>query len=142
MTRMLETRIRSSPKTPSGAMTPGPASRTAASITRSRLQLTLQSKRRDSIDRGQVLFDQKPFNIIVPGLNDEQHLPSITGACGTCHDSPNVGNHSVGAFFKIGLDDADSSLDIGYLPVITLRNRHTHEATVTTDRDRPTLRGK
>ena len=93
-----------------------------------------QSKRRDSIARGQVLFDQKPFNITnVPGLNDKQQLPSITGACGTCHDSPNVGNHSVGAFFKIGIDDSDSSLEVAYLPVITLRNRHTHETIVTTD---------
>lgn len=93
-----------------------------------------QSKRRDSIARGQVLFDQKPFNITdVPGLNDEQHLPSITGACGTCHDSPNVGNHSVGVFFKIGIDDPDSSLDVDHLPVIRLRNRHTRETKVTTD---------
>ena len=93
-----------------------------------------QSRRRDSIARGQVLFDQKPFDITnVPGLNDERRLPSITGACGTCHDSPNVGNHSVGAFFKIGLDDSNSPLDIAYLPVITLRNKRTHESVVTTD---------
>jgi cytochrome c peroxidase len=101
-----------------------------------------QSKRRDSIARGQVLFDQKPFDITdVPGLNDEQHLPSITGACGTCHDSPNVGNHSIGAFFKIGVDDGDSSLDVGYLPVITLRNRRTHETMVTTDPGRALITG-
>jgi cytochrome c peroxidase len=93
-----------------------------------------QGSRRTSIARGQVLFDQKPFDITnVPGFNDEQHLPSITGACGTCHDSPNLGNHSVGAFLKIGVDDRDSSLDVAYLPAITLSNKRTHETIVTTD---------
>ena len=31
------------------------------------------------------------------GLNDALNQPSIAGFCGTCHDTPNVGNHSVKA---------------------------------------------
>ena len=93
-----------------------------------------RSNRRASIARGQVLFDQKPFDIKgVPGLNDDQHLPSITGACGTCHDSPDIGNHSVEALFRTGVDEAGSALDVGYLPSITLRNKMTGETAITTD---------
>ena len=50
------------------------------------------------IARGQPLFNSKPINITgVAGLNDDLNLPTIPGTCGTCHDSPNVGNHSVSA---------------------------------------------
>jgi cytochrome c peroxidase len=90
--------------------------------------------RRASISRGQVLFNQKPFDIRgVAGLNDELGLPSITGACGTCHDSPNAGNHSVAALLNIGTGDATSPLDLSYLPSITLRNRKTQQTVITTD---------
>jgi hypothetical protein len=54
-----------------------------------------QIARRTSIQRGQVLFNSKPINITgVGGLNDALNLEVIPGTCGTCHDSPNVGNHS------------------------------------------------
>jgi hypothetical protein len=33
-------------------------------------------------------------------------MPSIPGFCGTCHDTPNVGNHSVSAPLDIGIADA------------------------------------
>jgi cytochrome c peroxidase len=57
-----------------------------------------QSSRRASIARGQALFNSKPISITgVAGLNDDLKLTSIPGTCGTCHDSPNVGNHSVSA---------------------------------------------
>lgn len=90
--------------------------------------------RRAGISRGQVLFNQKPFDIRgVAGLNDDLGLASITGACGTCHDSPNAGNHSVAALLNIGTSDATSSLDLSYLPSITLRNRKTQQTVITTD---------
>jgi cytochrome c peroxidase len=50
---------------------------------------------------------------------------SIPGFCGTCHDTPNVGNHSVKAPLDIGIADAGAlsppALDISGLPVFTLR---------------------
>jgi hypothetical protein len=66
-------------------------------------------KRRDSIARGEALFNSKPINIIgVAGLNDELNLAVIPGTCGTCHDSPNVGNHSLAVALNIGVGDLDS----------------------------------
>ena len=47
---------------------------------------------------------------------------SFFGTCGTCHDSPNVGDHSVSAALNIGVADVTSPLDVSYLPVFTLVN--------------------
>jgi hypothetical protein len=98
--------------------------------------------RRSSILRGQTLFNSKPINITgVAGLNDDLQLASIRGACGTCHDSPNVGNHSVSAPLNIGVGDLSSPLDVSYLPVITLQNKTTHEIKTTTDPGRALITG-
>jgi hypothetical protein len=98
--------------------------------------------RRASILRGQTLFNSKPINITgVAGLNDDLNLASIPGTCGTCHDSPNVGNHSVSAPLNIGVGDLSSPLDLSYLPVITLRNKTTHEIKTTTDPGRALVTG-
>ena len=81
-----------------------------------------------------MLFNQKAFDIRgVAGLNDDLHLPSITGACGTCHNSPNAANHSVAAAMNTGVPDRSNPLDVSYLPAITLRNKSTGETKVTTD---------
>jgi cytochrome c peroxidase len=60
----------------------------------------------------------------VGGLNDVLNRPSISGFCGTCHDTPDVGNHSVKAPLNIGIANAGSNtppaLDISGLPVFTL----------------------
>lgn len=104
-----------------------------------------QGRRRASIVRGQVLFDQKPFDIRgVAGFNDRLHLASVTGACGTCHDSPNVGNHSLPDSMNTGVPEsgADNPLDLSYLPAIALRNKTTHEIKVTTDPGRALVTGK
>jgi cytochrome c peroxidase len=98
--------------------------------------------RRASILRGQTLFKSKPINITgVAGLNDDLNLASIPGTCGTCHDSPNVGNHSVSAPLNIGVGDLTSPLDVSYLPVITLQNKTTHEIKTTTDPGRALITG-
>jgi hypothetical protein len=98
--------------------------------------------RRASIFRGQTLFNSKPITITgVAGLNDDLNLQSIPGTCGTCHDSPNVGNHSVSAPLNIGVGDVNSPLDVTYLPVITLENKTTHEIKVTTDPGRALITG-
>jgi cytochrome c peroxidase len=80
--------------------------------------------RRRSIARGEEVFNTTNINITgVAGLNDANR-PSIAGFCGTCHDTPNVGNHSVKAPLDIGIADAGANsppgLDISGLPVFTL----------------------
>jgi cytochrome c peroxidase len=101
-----------------------------------------RANRRASVARGQALFNSKPINIAgVAGLNDDLNLASIPGTCGTCHDSPNVGNHSVSAPLNIGVGDLTSPLDVSYLPVFTLQNKTTHEIKTTTDPGRALITG-
>jgi cytochrome c peroxidase len=83
------------------------------------------SEHRRSVARGEELFNNVKINITgVAGLNDDLNIESIPGFCGTCHDSPNVGNHTVKAPLDIGVPDAGDKkppvLDIGGLPVFTL----------------------
>ena len=80
---------------------------------------------RQSIARGEEVFNNTKINITgVSGLNDDLNVASIPGFCGTCHDTPNVGNHSVKAPLDIGIPDAGTNappvLDISGLPVFTL----------------------
>ena len=100
--------------------------------------------RRAAILRGQTLFNSRTIDIKnVGGLNDATGLPVIKGTCGTCHDSPNVGNHSVSAPLNIGVSDIDGPLDVKYLPVITLRRKgHGNEVVTTTDPGRALITGK
>ena len=44
----------------------------------------------------------------------------IHGSCSTCHDTPNVGNHSVALPLDIGI--ADASRRTPDMPLYTLRN--------------------
>ena len=100
--------------------------------------------RRASIVRGETLFNSRPISITeVGGLNDATGQPRIAGTCGTCHDAPNVGNHSVSAPLNIGVADVTSALNLGYLPVITLRKKSdpTQEIT-TTDPGRALVTGQ
>ncbi len=83
------------------------------------------SEHRRSVARGEEVFNTKPIKITgVAGLNDELGVDHIDGFCGTCHDSPNVGHHSVKAPLDIGVPDAGDSkppvLDISGLPVLTI----------------------
>jgi cytochrome c peroxidase len=92
---------------------------------------------RAAIARGQAIFNSKPINITgVAGINDDASagglvsggITSIRGTCGTCHDTPNVGNHSFATPLNIGTGDPDLSnsnvnlggLDIRYLPIIAV----------------------
>jgi hypothetical protein len=84
-----------------------------------------EARRRRSVARGEEVFNKTKINITgVAGLNDALQLPKIAGFCGTCHDTPNVGNHSVKAPLNIGVADAGANsppaLDISGLPVFTL----------------------
>ncbi len=97
---------------------------------------------RASIARGQALFNSKPITITgVAGLNDDLNVASIPGTCGTCHDSPGIGNHSFPAPLNIGVGDLTSPLDVSYLPVIALQNKTTHEVRRTTDPGRALVTG-
>jgi cytochrome c peroxidase len=99
---------------------------------------------RASIARGQVVFNSKPITISgVAGINDVAGLPaSFSGTCGTCHDAPNVGNHSVSAPLNIGVGDVTSPLDVSYLPVFTLVNNATGVTVQATDPGRALITGK
>jgi cytochrome c peroxidase len=96
---------------------------------------------RRAVARGQDLFNSRRINIQgVKGLNDELGVQTITGTCGTCHDSPNVGNHSVSAPLDIGLTDA--SRRTPDLPLYTLRNKATNAVVQTTDPGRALVTGR
>lgn len=92
---------------------------------------------RAAVARGEEIFNSRTFNITgVAGINDDASkgglvaggIASLQGTCGTCHDTPNVGNHSFPTPLDIGTGDPSPStrsvnmggLDISYLPSITV----------------------
>lgn len=94
---------------------------------------------RTRIFRGQQLFNTREFIITgVAGLNNDQ-TPSLKGTCTTCHDSPNIGNHSVPLPINIGT--SDGSRRTPDLPLYTLENKITHESVQTTDPGRALITG-
>jgi cytochrome c peroxidase len=105
-----------------------------------------ESEARASVARGQALFNTRPIVLSgVGGLNGHVFPngvtppASFTGTCTLCHDTPNVGNHSVKAPLDIGLTDPDVA---PYLPVYTVRNKSTQETIRTTDPGRALITGK
>jgi hypothetical protein len=106
---------------------------------------------RASVARGQALFDSKPINITgVSGLNDDLGVESIQGTCGTCHDTPNVGNHSFPTPLDIGVGDfagpstslSKGGLDLSYLPKITVCKLNSADCVTTTDLGQALIDGK
>ena len=96
---------------------------------------------RAAVARGQALFNSKPIAIVgVKGLNDDLGVASIAGTCTTCHDTPNVGNHSVAAPLDLGLTDAARRTPD--LPLYTLHNKTTGELVQTTDPGRALISGR
>ena len=83
-----------------------------------------------AVYRGQTIFNTKKFTISgVAGLNSTAFSsgvtipPTVVSTCGICHDTPNVGNHSVSAPLDIGVADPTGGrnvLDVGYLPVVII----------------------
>jgi cytochrome c peroxidase len=65
---------------------------------------------RKAIAAGEELFNNAPINITnVRGLNDNAALgkpKTIVGHCSTCHDAPNVGDHSLPLPLDIGTGHA------------------------------------
>jgi cytochrome c peroxidase len=84
-----------------------------------------QPQARLSVARGEAVFNTTKINITgVAGINDVLNVASFPGFCGTCHDTPNVGDHSVKAPLNIGIANAGANsppvLNISGLPVFTL----------------------
>ena len=108
---------------------------------------------RQAIYRGETLFNTKVFSVSdVAGLNGATFSSGVTVAgtvvsttCGICHDTPNVGNHSVSAPLNIGVADAPGGrnvLDVSYLPIITICQRPALTTCVnTTDPGRAMISG-
>jgi hypothetical protein len=96
---------------------------------------------RRAIARGQELFNTRPIVIEgVGGLNDALGVPSITGTCTLCHDTPNAGDHSVSMPLNIGVsDEANRTAD---LPLYTLSCNTTGTIVRTSDPGRAMITGK
>jgi len=99
---------------------------------------------RRAVARGQALFNTKPINIAgVSGINDEAVFgtpANVVGTCTTCHDSPNIGHHSVVAPLDIGL--VEPGRRTPDLPLYTFRNKATGELRSVTDPGRAMISGK
>jgi cytochrome c peroxidase len=75
----------------------------------------------------------------VAGLNDALGLPEIAGTCTTCHDTPNVGNHSVAMALNIGVSTAANRT--ADPPLYTLSCNTTGAIIKTTDPGRAMITG-
>jgi len=83
-----------------------------------------QGQARASIFRGQEVFNNFEFSVSgVNGLNDVLGEKVVRATCSTCHNTPNVGGHSVIRFFDTGTVDAPNCLSD--YPVMTLKNKTT-----------------
>lgn len=62
---------------------------------------------RQAVARGEQIFDTHPLVITdVKGLNDALGVAAIAGTCTTCHDMPNVGDHTLPLALDIGTSHA------------------------------------
>jgi hypothetical protein len=151
---------------PGGLVTPGDGQFTSAIFNPFDAWAALPyTDPRAAVARGQTIFNSKPINITgVAGINDDVSagglvsggMASVQGTCGTCHDTPNVGNHSFPTPLDIGTGDPDLSnpavnlggLDVSYLPKITvckkdpLTGSPTSTCTTTTDLGQALIDGR
>jgi cytochrome c peroxidase len=94
-----------------------------------------------ALARGETLFNTKRINIAgVKGLNDSLGIAVIPGTCTSCHDTPNVGNHSVPLAIDIGISAAARRTPD--MPLYTLRHKSTGETVQVTDPGRALITGK
>jgi hypothetical protein len=113
---------------------------------------------RASIARGQALFNAVRLTISgVGGLNNANPIlpdgstltpalpASFPGSCGTCHDSPNVGNHSTRLPINIGISDEEPAglgrAAVVELPLFILTRNADGAMARTTDPGRAVLSG-
>ena len=106
--------------------------------------LKSDSPARRAIARGEQLFNTRSFVIDnVGGLNRDAGDPltgPFSGTCTVCHDTPNVGDHSIAFPLDIGV--AAASQRTPDLPLYTLQNKTTHQIVTTTDPGRAMVTGK
>jgi hypothetical protein len=96
---------------------------------------------RAAVARGERVFNTRVFQITgVGGLNDALGVGAIAGTCSTCHNAPNVGNHSVTLPLDLGISAA--AVRTPDLPLYTLRNIATGETVQTTDPGRALVTGR
>jgi hypothetical protein len=125
-------------ETPGGLVTPGDGKFNPAIFNPFDAWKSLpDTSPRAAVARGEAIFNSRPINITgVAGINDDVSagglvsggIPSLQGTCGTCHDTPNVGNHSFPTPLDIGTGEPNPSnssanmggLDMSYLPTITV----------------------
>ena len=104
--------------------------------------LSLQSQgqytaARKAVASGEAIFNTHRLTITdVKGLNDALGVSQINGTCTTCHDSPNVGNHSLPVPLDIGTSHApqneqDAQIAAG-LAQLSLPDLPTFQLTCTT----------
>lgn len=123
---------------PGGLITPGDGKFTAANFHLFDAWAALPPHDpRAAIARGEAIFNTMPITITgVAGINDDAAtgglvpggIPSLQGTCATCHDTPNVGDHSFPTPLDIGTGTPSpgtshmnlGDLDIRYLPSITV----------------------
>ena len=93
---------------------------------------------RQSIARGQSIFNTKQFNVSteVPGT---EGLGFSFLTCGVCHSVPNVGSMPEPHYFNIGTADAQARTSD--MPLYTLRNVKTGELVETQDPGRAMVSG-
>lgn len=102
---------------------------------------TAANNRRASIARGQNIFNTRTIQISgVRGVNDVVGVDPLPGHCGTCHDGPNVGDHSVALPLDLGVTDLSQDGD-NSLPVFNVINRTTQQVIQTTDPGRAMITG-
>ena len=99
---------------------------------------------RRAIARGEALFNSKQISITrVKGVNNNPDFgtpPVVQGFCTTCHNTPNVGNHSLKLALDLGLTDEGRRTPD--MPLYTLQNKTTGETIRTTDPGLGLISGK
>ncbi len=113
-----------------------------------------------SIAHGEQLFNTLQIPISgVAGINDDVTagglvpggIPTLQGTCGTCHDTPNVGNHSFPTPLNIGTGDPSPTnpsvsmggLDVSYLPeIMVCKKGVTNNCKTTTDLGQALIDGR
>jgi len=102
---------------------------------------TAATLQRQSIARGEALFNSRPLTIAnVPGFNDVVRRPIVNGTCSSCHSAPNAGSRSLPVFMDLGLTNPPRRTPD--LPLYTFKNRTTGEVRQTTDPGRALITGK
>lgn len=115
-----------------------------------------QNEARRQIAAGEEIFNTFQISITaVGGLNDALQQTTIAGTCTTCHDTPNIGNHSLPVPLDIGVShsstyETNNAIDAGLaqlsmadLPIFKVTCTTNPQKTIyTTDLGKALISGK